>query len=168
MKTTNNKLRPVALMLAGVILFSSCASTTMIQSVPDNATVYINGERVGETPYQHTDEEIILSKTEVKLEKEGYNTFYGSFSRDEEVDPAPVIGGFFVCPVFFLWAMKYKPVHTFEMVPLAAADENYVETEQGSMNEMKAEKLRQIKSLMDEGVLTPEEYESEKAKILEE
>ncbi len=168
MKIRNSNLRTISLLIAGVFLFVGCASTTMIQSVPDNAKLFINGEPVGETPYKYTDEDIIFNSVDVRLEKDGYEPFYGSFSRDEEVDAAPLIGGFCLCPIFFLWAMKYKPVHTFEMVPLTNTNDNYVVPVQSSMSDQKAEKLRQIKSLLDEGVLTPEEYEREKAKILEE
>jgi hypothetical protein len=168
MNIRNYQLRLAAFLLAGAILFSSCVSTTMIQSVPDNAKLFINGEPVGETPYSHSDEEIIFTNTDVRLEKDGYEPFYGSFTRSEEVDAGPLIGGIFLCPVFLLWVLKYKPTHTFEMVPLNNAGEEYVEPTQGSMTDQKAEKLRQIKSLLDEGVLTPEEYEREKAKILDE
>jgi len=45
---------------------------------------------------------------------EGYEDFLGSFSRDEEVDVGAIIGGiFFLFP--FLWTMKYKPFHTYEL-----------------------------------------------------
>jgi hypothetical protein len=48
------------------------------------------------------------------LTKEGYEDFMASFSRDEEVDVGAVIGGiFFLFP--FLWTMKYKPFHTYEL-----------------------------------------------------
>jgi hypothetical protein len=168
MKTRNKKLDAMALLMAGVFLLTGCASTTMIQSVPENAKVYINGEPVGETPYKHTDDEIIFSTTDIRLEKDGYEPMYGSLSRDEELDAGPVLGGFFFCPVFLLWAFKYHPVHTYEMVPLSGSGDAYVGPAQGSLTDQKADQLRQLKSLLDEGVLTPEEYEREKAKILEE
>jgi uncharacterized lipoprotein YajG len=48
-KTLIKKL--LALILAGSILLSGCVSTTMIQSNPSNAKLYLNGEPVGRTPY---------------------------------------------------------------------------------------------------------------------
>ncbi len=163
----NKNLGAIALLMAGILILSSCASTTMIQSVPDHATLYIDNEKVGETPYKYTDEEMIFHTVNIRLEKEGYEPYLGTFSRDEEVDIGPLIGGLCFCPVFLLWAMKYEPAHTYELEPLSTPD-NAVEVPVGSNAiDQKADQLRQLKSLLDEGVITPEEYDREKAKILE-
>ena len=107
-------LKAVALLLVISILFASCASTTIIQSEPSGAKLYLNGESVGETPYTLTDTRIIGSTNTVLLTMDGYEDFLGSFSRDEEVDVGAIIGGiFFLFP--FLWTMKYKPFHTYEL-----------------------------------------------------
>jgi len=117
MKTKAIIFRAISLLLAICILLPGCASTTMIQSIPDGAKVYLNEELAGTTPYLHSDTKIVGSTTRVKLEKEGYETLHTSFSRDEEVDVGAIIGGiFFLIP--FLWTMKYKPVHTYELAPL--------------------------------------------------
>ncbi len=107
-------IKAIALLLAMSVLFASCASTTIIQSDPSGAKLYLNGEAVGETPYMHTDTKIIGSTNTVRLTMDGYEDFIGSFSRDEEVDIGAVVGGiFFLFP--FLWTMKYKPFHTYEL-----------------------------------------------------
>lgn len=62
----------VSLMLASSILLSSCASTTIIQSNPSGAKVYLNGEPAGVTPYTHQDTKLVGTTTSLKLEKEGY------------------------------------------------------------------------------------------------
>jgi hypothetical protein len=50
------------------------------------------------------------------LEKEGYEPLNTIFSRNEEVDPGAIVGGvFFLFP--FLWTMKYKPTHNYELMP---------------------------------------------------
>jgi len=106
----------MALVLSVSIVLASCSSTTMIQSVPSDAKLYLNGELVGNTPYTHRDTRIVGSTTTVEVKKEGYEPFYTSFSRDEEVDVGAIVGGvFFLFP--FLWVMKYKPVRTYELVP---------------------------------------------------
>lgn len=113
-------MRTVSLLMAGVMLFASCSSTTLIESRPSGAKVYLNGEYVGETPYSHSDTKIVGSATAVRLEKEGYETFNTSFSRNENADVGAIIGGiFFLFP--FLWTMKYKPVRTYELRPLGNA-----------------------------------------------
>lgn len=101
----------ISFILAGSLLLASCSSTTMINSSPSGAKVYLNGEAVGTTPYKHSDTKIVGSYTAVKLEKEGYKPFYAGFSRSEEADVGAIIGGIFVL-VPFLWTMKYKPVRT--------------------------------------------------------
>jgi len=109
-------IKTIAFLLAAAMLISSCASTTVIQSDPSGARVYMNGERMGTTPYTHTDTKVVGSTTTIKLTKEGYRDFYGAISRNEEVDVGAIIGGvFFFIP--FLWTMKYKPYRTFELEP---------------------------------------------------
>ncbi|BBD46337.1 MAG: PEGA domain-containing protein [Petrimonas sp.] len=116
MKKTKLLSKAISLMLAGAILFASCSSSTLIQSSPSGAKVYLNGEYAGVTPYTHTDTKIVGSSTQVRLEKEGYETLNTAFSRNEDADVGAIIGGiFFLFP--FLWTMKYKPVRTYELVP---------------------------------------------------
>lgn len=95
-----------ALILAASILLASCSSRTLIQSNPSGAKVYLNGESVGTTPYTHEDTKIVGSVTNVKLEKEGYESLNTSFSRNEQADAGAIVGGVFL--LFpFLWTMKY-------------------------------------------------------------
>lgn len=116
MKKSKLLSKAISLMLAGAILFASCSSSTLIQSSPSGAKVYLNGEYAGVTPYTHTDTKIVGSSTQVRLEKEGYETLNTAFSRNEDADVGAIIGGiFFLFP--FLWTMKYKPVRTYELVP---------------------------------------------------
>lgn len=144
-------------MLAAAVLLSSCLSTTMIRSVPDGARVYINGEPVGITPCEYGDTRIVGCTNKVMLEKEGYETLYTSFSRDEEVDVGAIIAGFFVW-VPFLWTMKYKPFHIYELKPAngEAPDGKSV-----------TERLRELKRMHDEKLITDSEYEAAKKKLLE-
>lgn len=97
-----------------------CSSTTIINSEPSSAAVYLNGERVGTTPYVYTDTKIVGSTNVVVLKKEGYENFTTSFSRNDNVNVGAVIGGVLVL-VPFLWVMDYKPNYLYEMVPLKAA-----------------------------------------------
>lgn len=157
--------RIAALFLAIAVLFASCASSTVIQSNPAGARLYLNGESVGTTPYVYRDTKIIFSNTDVKLMKDGYEPFYGSFSRDEAVAVGPLIGGlFFWIP--FLWVMKYKPARLYEMQP---TEKKSAPNRPGNpLSQTKAEKLRELKKLLDDKILTQEEYEAEKLKILAE
>jgi hypothetical protein len=102
------------------IFVSACASTTVINSEPSGATIYLNGEKVGVTPYTYTDTKIVGSTNTVLLKKDGYQDVTTAFSRNENVNVGAIIGGVFVL-VPFLWTMDYKPNHLYEMAPLKSA-----------------------------------------------
>jgi len=159
--------KSIPLLLAGSILFTSCASTTMIQSNPSGAKVYLNSESVGTTPFTYRDTKIVGSLTTVELEKEGFDPFYTSFSRNEEADVGAIIGGIFL--LFpFLWTMRYKPLRTYELIPSSYNEQTIPTTNsKESQVKSKADKLRELKQLLDDKIITQEEYEKEKKKILE-
>lgn len=110
-------LKVTAVLTASAILFSSCSSHTLITSIPEGAKVYLNEEYVGTTPYNYRDTKIVGTTTTINLKKEGYKDVNTSMSRNEEVDGGAIVGGLFL--LFpFLWTMKYKPAHTYEMTPV--------------------------------------------------
>ncbi|MCE1155883.1 MAG: PEGA domain-containing protein [Bacteroidales bacterium] len=145
-----------------IAMLSSCASTTLIQTIPSGAKVYIDGSPVGPTPYSLRDSKITGSATSVRIEAEGYETFHTVITKDEEVNVGAIVGGvFFLIP--FLWTMQYKPVHTYELQPLKT-EASAPATD--SKSTAVAEKLRDLKKLLDEGIITQEEFEKAKAKVL--
>lgn len=168
MKNQINVIKATAVFLAGCILLASCSSKTLIQSNPSGAKVYLNGEAVGTTPYAHEDSKIVGSTTIVKLEKEGYETFNTSFARNEKADAGAIIGGVFVL-IPFLWTMKYKPERSYDLVK-ASGNAVVVAKEQSNAAEpkTKADKLRELKKLLEEKLITQEEYDLEKKKVLSE
>lgn len=127
MKSHSKNFKLTAFVLAAALFFTSCASTTMIRTAPEGAKLYLNDEAVGTTPYMHSDTKIILAETRVRIEKEGYEPLYTTFSRDEEIDVGALIGGiFFTIP--YLWILKYKPIHYYELVPLEDSKKDVLET----------------------------------------
>ena len=109
--------KSIAFILSMSILLISCSSTTVLTTVPKGAKVYINDEYAGKTPYTYSDSRIIFSTNDVRIEKEGYETLYTTFRRDEEADVGAIVAGvFFVVP--FFWAMKYKPTHNYKLMKL--------------------------------------------------
>jgi hypothetical protein len=102
-----------------LLLFTvGCASTTVIRSEPSGATVYIDGSKVGKTPYTYSDTKTVGSSTRIRLKKEGFEDFETVISRNEEFQVGPCIGGvFFLVP--FLWVMGYQPDHNYELSPLS-------------------------------------------------
>jgi len=159
--------KATAIILAGSILLASCSSRTLIQSNPSGAKVYLNGESVGTTPYTHEDTKVVGSVTTVKLEKDGYEPFNSSFARNEEADAGAIIGGIFL--LFpFLWTMKYKPVHSYELIPSSGNQQTIKSQPQQSTTKSKADKLRELKKLVDEKLISQQDYDLQKKKILAE
>jgi len=168
MKNQKMITKTISLFLACAVLLTSCVSTTMIKSNPSGARLYLNGEPVGTTPYTHSDTKIVGTTTNVKLEKDGYETLHTYFTRDEEIDVGAIIGGFFVL-IPYLWIMKYKPTHTYDLKPASANEQEVlIANPQQIQTKSKADRLRELKQLLDEKILTQEEYEKEKKKILDE
>ena len=93
----------------------ACAGTTQIKSEPTGADLFVDGEKVGKTPYTYTDTRIVGSVVHLKMKKDGYEDLDVSFTRSEEPDVGAIVGGVFAL-VPFLWTMKYKPVHSYEMI----------------------------------------------------
>jgi hypothetical protein len=111
-----SSIKFLASLLAVIILGTSCASTTVINTVPPGAKVTINGMYAGVTPYTLTDTKPTGASNSVSLSLEGYQTSNVVIVRNEQVDPGAVVGGlFFLFP--FIWTMGYSPMHTYELVP---------------------------------------------------
>jgi hypothetical protein len=103
--------------LALLVLVTGCTSTTQIQSVPPGAKVYVDEEFLGTTPYMYSDQKVVGSTIHLRLEKEGYEPLQTTIQRNEEADAGAIVAGIFL--LFpFIWTMKYKPVHTYELVPV--------------------------------------------------
>lgn len=162
----NKSTKVISFSLAVIIFFASCSSSTMIVSNPSNAKLYVDGEMVGQTPYRHTDSKIVGSTTDIRIEKEGYKPLITDITKNEEADIGAIIGGLFVW-VPFLWALKYSPSHTFNLQPLTTETETQPNTPKLENSSSKAVKLRELKQLLDEKIITAEEFEKEKTKILD-
>lgn len=160
MKRSSLTVRMVSGFLAFSVLAASCVSSTVIKSNPDNAKIYIDGVPVGTTPYIHIDTKIIGSSTTVRLEKDGYKPINTYFTRTEQVDAGAIIGGLFCC-VPFLWTMKYNPIHYYEMVPLSPKVSS-----SSVIQDDDIAKLKEYKKMLDEGLISPADYEKAKAKVL--
>ena len=162
----NKSTKVISFSLAIIIFFASCSSSTMIISNPPNAKLYVNGEMVGQTPYKHRDTKIVGTTTDIRIEKEGYKPLITDITKNEEADIGAIIGGLFVW-VPFLWTLKYSPSHTYNLQPLTVENETQPSIQKIVNNISKAVKLRELKQLLDEKIITADEFEKEKIKILE-
>lgn len=181
---TKLTFRLVSVVLAASILFAGCASSTLIQSYPSGAKVYIDNHQVGVTPFWYSDTKIMGSVTNIDLIKEGCEPLYTSIERTERVDLGAVIGGFcFWIP--FLWTMQYQPTHNYELVPImqqplepasevvshqTPQPQQYQQVQQNQTEPVspKIQKLRELKQILDEKLITNEDFEKQKQRILDE
>ncbi len=111
MKATKTT-KSICIILVLSIVISGCASSTLFQSEPSNASVYVSGFKMGSTPYVYTDRKIAGSKTAVSIKKEGYKDYETILKRNERGDVGAFLGGM-MCMVPFLWIMKYDPIHSY-------------------------------------------------------
>jgi hypothetical protein len=160
-----------AIFLSALIFSTGCTSTTRITSVPPGAKLSIDGEYKGTTPYLYTDSKISGYSTDLKFELEGYETRLETITKDEEIAVGPAIAGFFL--LFpWIWVMKYKPAHEYMLTPVNSAPRSNTNTNTGTNTDpgqkSKADRLRELKQLLDEGLITKEDYEKKKQEILDE
>lgn len=94
------------------------------------------------------------------MEKDGYKPINTYFTRTEQVDAGAIVGGIFFW-VPFLWTMKYNPIHYYEMVPLSpnVSSSSVIQDDDIA-------KLKEYKKMLDEGLISPADYEKAKAKVL--
>ncbi|MDD3322910.1 MAG: PEGA domain-containing protein [Paludibacter sp.] len=176
-------LKIITVILA-VISLSGCVSSTLIQSYPPGAKVYVNGEPKGLTPYWYSDSKILGSITNIDLVKDGYEPLYTSIERNEQVDVGAIIGGF-ICGIPFLWTLQYNPTHNYELIPLGEQKQDVPLVEAPFYNQDKSsnstsiqtqvektptrlDRLKELKQLLDENLITKDDYEKQKQKILDE
>lgn len=99
------------LLIALLINLLSCASSTLIKTAP-GVKIYVDGEFKGAGEFLHTDAKIWGSDTNVRLEKDGCVPQTYKFTRNEEWDTGPCIGGILLVPLF--WAKKYHAEHVYD------------------------------------------------------
>ena len=104
-------MKTISFLLAVIILAASCASSTMIKTVPPGAEVYINSELKGVSPYKLTDSKIIMAKTYISLKAEGYTDFQTILVKDEAANIGAIVGGVLLFWPLLLWSTEYNPEH---------------------------------------------------------
>ncbi|MEQ1879090.1 MAG: PEGA domain-containing protein [Bdellovibrionia bacterium] len=112
----------ISVSLAAVFFLAGCASSTIINSEPQGAQVFVDGQSKGTTPFSYSDRKTIGSTTNILLKKEGYEDYNMLLVRNEEFDAAACAGGIFTL-IPFLWIQKYSPERTLDLVALDGTDE---------------------------------------------
>ena len=110
------KIRLVAMVLLIAVFFSSCSTMVRIET-PDvqDASVKIDGERMGSTPVVKKLSNGIWNNYEVVVEKEGYRTYRGPLKK--EVKVGNLIGGLFLFWPGLLWVYGPNAYQYIELDP---------------------------------------------------
>lgn len=94
-------------------LFVGCSSSTLINSRPEGAELYIDGVRMGLTPYKYSDMAPLGTSKVIRLEKPGYKPL-NTIIRKEEFKVGPCIGGVLV--LFpFIWLLGYPDRYEYPL-----------------------------------------------------
>jgi hypothetical protein len=100
----------------------SCTSTTVVNSRPQGARVYIDGAFIGEAPATHSDTVTASTKNMVRLEMPGYKETKGIIAADQWVTSRTALS--IVCGLFtlvgligLLWSTEYRPSYEFTLTP---------------------------------------------------
>ncbi|XXF79213.1 PEGA domain-containing protein [Myxococcaceae bacterium GXIMD 01537] len=109
--------RPLALG-AALLGVAGCGSSTTVYSQPSGATVYIDGQRAGTTPYTYSDVKMLGARTRVQLVMEGYAVFDDELCRDERWEVLPLAGSAVLPFVPWAWTRGYYPEREYVLTPL--------------------------------------------------
>ena len=150
-------------------MFSGTTQRVMIDSNPPGADIVINGQKQGTTPVDiivdRELDDLFDGGKDIKLRLDGYEE--NGYELDAELNPVSIVNLFNI----LFWGIdaatgaitRYDYYYSFEMIPL---DNNVSIPTQKNPGD-KYEQLAKLKKLLDDGAITQEEYDSEKAKILE-
>lgn len=108
------KFRMSAVMML-VFFVSACASSTVIHSRPEGATVYMDNIQKGKTPLTYSDTAVAGTTKAIRLQKDGYKPLNTVITKDK-FEIGPCIGGILI--LFpFIWMLGYQDVYEFTLEP---------------------------------------------------
>lgn len=167
--------------LAVAALMSSCATiltgTTQrvtIDSTPPGADIVVDGRIMGTTPARIRLERdlnaFVDDGKDIRLELDGY--YADMYYLGTDIEPTVILNVF--CPIGFAFdavtgaLMKYdRDYYNFKLVPLdnQPVQPGPVVQDDNDSGEDDYERLMKLVELYENGLITEEEFEAEKAKI---
>ena len=102
-----NCTQPVACLLVFLDSSAVLLSSILISSYPSGASVFANGEFIGETPVRHRDAEPSGSLLDVRIEKDGYEDFDCGCRKKGRVNFRALMFCWLLFPL--AWLEKYPP-----------------------------------------------------------
>lgn len=97
--------------ILSVLILCSCASSTIIKTIPDGARVKQGNELKGITPYEHWDRSTSYASSTFTLQMEGFKDKEVTITKDSFY-----IHRIFILPVLsWPWIFGYQPSYFFEL-----------------------------------------------------
>jgi len=110
------------------ILASGCASSTVLRTTPAEADVYVQGQRLGETPYTYSDRKIFGASTLVTFKKDGYEAYNTTIRKNKKLNVGALISGLlFVWPLF--WVLGYDKTYSYNLDEVAVSTQPVAQAE---------------------------------------
>jgi hypothetical protein len=152
-------LRILAITLSCSLL-SGCAQGIRFRSDPAGARISINGEFAGITPAQYEiPEHGMPMELRYRVERGGYLPQEGNLRPT--LAPGRLVGAIFTLGIVYAFRnpYAYKQAYDFALEPLSTPD---VRSDPLRVDE----RLRRLQSLLDQGLITQEEYQRQRLAIL--
>lgn len=164
-------------LLGCATIFKGGHQTISFSSNPDSAKVYLNGENMGKTPFEL---QLKVNKSyNVEFRKEGYSNRTLILSNSVGagwIILDVVLGGIIGIAIDAATGDWYSLDQDHLNAPLEATKTEFKTTNQDEGNstiETKnngsniSKKLKDLKGLLDEGIITKDEFEARRKKILD-
>ena len=120
--------RITGLILILAILASGCASSTVLTTTPAESDVYVQGQRLGKTPYTYSDRKIIGASTLVTFKKDGYEAYNTTIRKNKKLNVGALISGLlFVWPLF--WVLGYDKAYSYDLDEVAVSTQPVAQAE---------------------------------------
>ncbi|MDP2853419.1 MAG: hypothetical protein Q8O28_04130 [Smithellaceae bacterium] len=162
------------MIVSSMLILFGCASTTYIRTLPSAAKIYEGDVLKGFTPYMHWDREEGNASRTFILYKEGYKDKIITIKKTD-FNPMRIIGP----PVLaWPWLYDYPYEYVFELEksgqPIAEKTLQSVPTYPNLETQPKmsdpsgyVQKLRELKKIKEEGLITDKEYEQKRKAIID-
>lgn len=113
--------KSVCIFILVAIIINNCSTLSTFHTNPPNAKIYINNNPIGNSPVTYSLDNLIFNNYAVRIEKEGYNSYYTSL--DKEIKVLPLLGGIFLFWPCLLWCYGPKSEYYYSLTPITSDSE---------------------------------------------
>jgi len=146
--------------LLTLMIFAACSESVRVATTPPGARLYLDGREVGVTPYTFSVRRSQIREVSYRIELENYRTVEGTLHK--RVAPGRVVGAVFTLGILYLFRSPFYIQSLNETLAIQP-----IQSRQAQQVAPIEERLKKLKQLRDEGVLSHGDYQRQKTHILE-